>query len=131
MIHLSRRNAAETKIVSLERNIKTLHVEIEELRAIKIQLEGTVSARLSFLFLVDQSKRIFRLRVQALPIVLKRGPHKGGGEGTTALGNIVDILFLISKLLLLQNEHEKIYKTSKIGSKTSKMGTKLKDWEQT
>merc|ERR1719341_677293 len=36
------RNAAETKIVSLERNIKTLHVEIEELRAIKIQLEGTV-----------------------------------------------------------------------------------------
>jgi len=36
------RNAAETKIVSLERNIKTLHVEIEELRAIKIQLEGAI-----------------------------------------------------------------------------------------
>jgi len=36
------RNAAETKIASLERNIKTLTVEIEELRALKIQLEGAV-----------------------------------------------------------------------------------------
>merc|ERR1719516_410628 len=36
------RNAAETKITSLERNIKTLTVEIEELRQIKIQLEGQV-----------------------------------------------------------------------------------------
>ncbi len=38
-----RRNAAETKIATLERNIKTLTVEIEELRALKIQLEGAVS----------------------------------------------------------------------------------------
>jgi len=36
------RNAAETKIASLERNIKILTVEIEELRALKIQLEGSV-----------------------------------------------------------------------------------------
>merc|ERR1719317_1472585 len=36
------RNAAETKITSLERNIKTLTVEIEELRQIKINLEGSI-----------------------------------------------------------------------------------------
>lgn len=36
------RNAAETKITSLERNIKTLMVEIEELRSIKITLEGSI-----------------------------------------------------------------------------------------
>merc|ERR1712106_1150831 len=36
------RNAAETKITSLERNIKTLMVEIEELRSIKINLEGSI-----------------------------------------------------------------------------------------
>merc|ERR1719493_283294 len=36
------RNAAETKITSLERNIKTLTVEIEELRSIKISLEGSI-----------------------------------------------------------------------------------------
>jgi len=36
------RNAAETKITSLERNIKTLTVEIEELRSIKINLEGSI-----------------------------------------------------------------------------------------
>merc|ERR1719150_1363891 len=36
------RNAAETKITTLERNIKTLTVEIEELRALKIQLEANV-----------------------------------------------------------------------------------------
>jgi len=36
------RNAAETKISTLERNIKTLTVEIEELRAIKVQLEQQV-----------------------------------------------------------------------------------------
>merc|ERR1712055_642276 len=36
------RNAAETKITSLERNIKTLSVEIEELRSIKINLEGSI-----------------------------------------------------------------------------------------
>merc|ERR1712002_512192 len=35
-------NAAETKITSLERNIKTLTVEIEELRQIKINLEGSI-----------------------------------------------------------------------------------------
>merc|ERR1712002_1328910 len=37
------RNAAETKITSLERNIKTLMVEIEELRSIKINLEGSIA----------------------------------------------------------------------------------------
>lgn len=36
------RNAAETKIATLERNIKTLTVEIEELRQIKINLEGSI-----------------------------------------------------------------------------------------
>merc|ERR1719495_2021047 len=36
------RNAAETKITSLERTIKTLNVEIEELRQIKINLEGSI-----------------------------------------------------------------------------------------
>merc|ERR1739844_780894 len=36
------RNAAETKITSLERQIKTLMVEIEELRSIKINLEGSI-----------------------------------------------------------------------------------------
>merc|ERR1712106_765909 len=36
------RNAAETKITSLERNIKTLTVEIEELRSIKINPEGSI-----------------------------------------------------------------------------------------
>merc|ERR1712168_767082 len=36
------RNAAETKISNLERTIKTLTVEIEELRTLKIQLEGQV-----------------------------------------------------------------------------------------
>merc|ERR1712106_1048376 len=36
------RNAAETKITSLERNIKTLMVEIEELRQVKINLEGSI-----------------------------------------------------------------------------------------
>merc|ERR1711923_39433 len=36
------RNAAETKITSLERNIKTLTVEIEELRSIKISLEESI-----------------------------------------------------------------------------------------
>merc|ERR1712012_1135469 len=36
------RNAAETKISNLERTIKTLHVEIEELRTLKVQLEGQV-----------------------------------------------------------------------------------------
>merc|ERR1719317_151430 len=36
------RNAVETKITSLERNIKTLTVEIEELRQIKINLEGSI-----------------------------------------------------------------------------------------
>merc|ERR1712226_512390 len=38
-----KRNAAETKITSLERNIKTLMVEIEELRQVKINLEGSIS----------------------------------------------------------------------------------------
>merc|ERR1719283_509588 len=37
------RNAAETKITSLERNIKTLTVEIEELRQLKITLEGSIA----------------------------------------------------------------------------------------
>merc|ERR1712172_403755 len=37
------RNAAETKITSLERNIKTLMVEIEELRQVKINLGGSIS----------------------------------------------------------------------------------------
>merc|ERR1719510_2582934 len=37
------RNAAETKITALERNIKTLMVEIEELRQVKINLEGSIS----------------------------------------------------------------------------------------
>merc|ERR1712088_175947 len=37
------RNAAETKITSLERNIKTLMVEMEELRQVKINLEGSIS----------------------------------------------------------------------------------------
>merc|ERR1712021_216991 len=36
------RNAAETKIATLERNIKQYSVEIEELRQIKINLEGTI-----------------------------------------------------------------------------------------
>ena len=36
-------NAANTKIQSLERTIKTLNVEIEELRQLKITLEGSVS----------------------------------------------------------------------------------------
>jgi len=36
------RTSAETKITSLERTIKTLNVEIEELRALKIQLEGAI-----------------------------------------------------------------------------------------
>merc|ERR1719464_2648161 len=37
------RNAAETKITTLERNTKTLMVEIEELRQVKINLEGSIS----------------------------------------------------------------------------------------
>merc|ERR1712002_765186 len=36
------RNAAETKIKSLEQTIKTLKVEIEEFRALKLNLEGTI-----------------------------------------------------------------------------------------
>merc|ERR1712121_34157 len=36
------RNAAETKIATLERNIKTLTVEIEELRQIKANLEHSI-----------------------------------------------------------------------------------------
>merc|ERR1712112_795426 len=36
------RNAAETKISTLERNIKQFTVEIEELRQIKINLEGSI-----------------------------------------------------------------------------------------
>merc|ERR1712128_54203 len=36
------RNAAETKIATLERNIKQYSVEIEELRQIKINLEGSI-----------------------------------------------------------------------------------------
>merc|ERR1711962_1102848 len=36
------RNAAETKISTLERTIKTLTVEIEELRTLKIQLEANI-----------------------------------------------------------------------------------------
>merc|ERR1719210_2423364 len=36
-------NAANTKIQSLERTIKTLNVEIEELRQLKITLEGSIS----------------------------------------------------------------------------------------
>ena len=43
ILYIFRRNAAETKISTLERSIKTMTVEIEELRAIKIQLEGNVS----------------------------------------------------------------------------------------
>ena len=42
-IFLFSRNAAETKITTLERNIKTLMVEIEELRQVKINLEGSIS----------------------------------------------------------------------------------------
>ena len=42
-IFLFSRNAAETKITSMERNIKTLMVEIEELRQVKINLEGSIS----------------------------------------------------------------------------------------
>ena len=38
----SSRNAAETKIKSLEQVIKTLKVEIEEFRSLKLNLEGTV-----------------------------------------------------------------------------------------
>merc|ERR1719327_1247008 len=37
------RNAAETKITALERNIKVLTVEIEELRQIKINLEASIT----------------------------------------------------------------------------------------
>ena len=40
-------NAANTKIQSLERTIKTLNVEIEELRQLKITLEGSVSGHVS------------------------------------------------------------------------------------
>merc|ERR1719397_676722 len=36
-------NAANTKITSLERTIKTLNVEIEELRQVKINLEGSIA----------------------------------------------------------------------------------------
>jgi len=36
------RNAAETKITTLERNIKTLMVEIEELRQLKVNLESSI-----------------------------------------------------------------------------------------
>merc|ERR1712110_71338 len=36
-------NAANTKIQSLERTIKTLNVEIEELRQLKITLEGSIA----------------------------------------------------------------------------------------
>jgi len=36
------RNAAETKIKSLEQTIKTLTVEIEEFRSLKLHLEGTI-----------------------------------------------------------------------------------------
>ena len=42
-ISIFSRNAAETKITALERNIKTLMVEIEELRQVKINLEGSIS----------------------------------------------------------------------------------------
>ena len=42
-LFFSSRNAAETKITALERNIKTLMVEIEELRQVKINLEGSIS----------------------------------------------------------------------------------------
>jgi predicted RNase H-like nuclease (RuvC/YqgF family) len=38
----SSRNAAETKITALERSIKTLTVEIDELRQVKINLEGSI-----------------------------------------------------------------------------------------
>ena len=37
------RNAAETKITSLERSIKALMVEIEELRQTKVNLEGSIT----------------------------------------------------------------------------------------
>merc|ERR1719471_123159 len=36
-------NAANTKIQSLERTIKTLNVEIEELRQLKVTLEGSIA----------------------------------------------------------------------------------------
>merc|ERR1712051_37802 len=36
-------NAGNTKIQSLERTIKTLNVEIEELRQLKITLEGSIA----------------------------------------------------------------------------------------
>ena len=39
----SSRNAAETKITSLERNIKALMVEIDELKQTKVNLEGSIA----------------------------------------------------------------------------------------
>merc|ERR1711962_370528 len=67
------RNAAETKISTLERNIKTLTVEIEELRALKIQLEGQVDKwRLDNADWKKKYESEARLRVEEVDAIKKK-----------------------------------------------------------
>merc|ERR1712198_682486 len=63
----------ETKISTLERNIKTLTVEIEELRALKIQLEGQVDKwRLDNADWKKKYESEARLRVEEVDAIKKK-----------------------------------------------------------
>merc|ERR1711962_1289973 len=67
------RRAADTKISTLERNIKTLTVEIEELRALKIQLEGQVDKwRLDNADWKKKYESEARLRVEEVDAIKKK-----------------------------------------------------------
>merc|ERR1712123_352717 len=94
------RNAAETKITSLERNIKTLMVEIEELRSIKINLEGSIEkrkqeseARLR-VEEVDAMKKKFTLEVNSLTDNCHKLEQmlKGAENAKTKLSSEVNVL---------------------------------------
>jgi len=96
------RNAAETKISTLERSIKTMTVEIEELRAIKIQLEGNVDKwRLDNADWKKKYENEARLRVEETDALKKRF--------TIETNNLHDIISqLEQKLKAAENQRTKL-----------------------
>jgi len=96
------RNAAETKITTLERNIKTLTVEIEELRALKIQLEANVDKwRVEGADWKKKYENEARLRVEETDALKKKF--------TVETNNLQDIIAqLEQKLKAAENQKAKL-----------------------
>merc|ERR1719495_573722 len=101
------RNAAETKIKSLEQTIKTLKVEIEEFRALKLNLEGTIDKwKMENADWKKKYENEARLRVEEVDALKKRLTLKCAQLNDTIMG---------LEQALKKAEHEK----SKLSSEVS------------